>query len=169
MSTKTKKPTDKQKAEKRMELVSAPGNTDQLAMSAMFSKGKALNKGMTIKSRSPLLKPDLFPVGEIMTGIVKKLITCVAGKNDDGTDKAGCLIEIVPSLDTVGYAIPAVATLMSALEITHVRGSGKEAVFSTPYLNHTVQIEKMAERIPSKKGQAAWMFLVAVSDEPVTV
>ena len=36
-----------------------------------------------------------------------------AGQGDDGKDKAGCLIEIVPSLDAIGYAIPAVATTPS--------------------------------------------------------
>jgi hypothetical protein len=166
--TNTASKPEKAKATKRLELVENTGGTDALVNTAMFRAGGGLDEGMTIKSRSPMLKPDKFPVGQLMTGIIKRLITCIVGQGDAGEDKAGCLVEIVPTLDTVGYAIPAVATISSALDITST-GKGKDAVFETPYLNHRVQLEKMAERSPSKKGQAAWVFLVAVSDKPVIV
>jgi hypothetical protein len=121
---------------------------------------------MRILSMSPMIKPDVFPTGKVLSGIFKGCITVIAGKNQDKSDKAGCLIEIVPSLDTLGYSIPAVATIMRALQITSI-GEGHESKFTSPYINHLVQIRKMPEKIPSKQGQDAWHFLVAVSQSPV--
>lgn len=154
-------------AKQKMELVANPGGAS--AALALFRDNKSgVSAGLKVKSRSPMLKPAQFPTGRILGGILKRLIRCVAGKNDDGSDKYGCLIEIVPDLNAVGVAIPATATLMGPLEITQ-HGTGLSTEFKTPYINHQVEIEKLEDKIPSKKGQDAWSFLVAIGEEPVKV
>lgn len=164
MSNKSKKSTSE-----KMALVAQPHGGASTAMSLFKEAGAGVSEGMKVKSRSPMLKPADFPVGRILGGTIKRLIRCVAqaGKTAAGT-KYGCLIEIVPDLNTVGVAIPATATLTSALEITE-SGSGESTEFKCPFIGHRVEIEKLEAKIPSKKGQDAWNFLVAVSEKPVTM
>ena len=151
----------------KMELVANPEGV--AAALAMFRRNTdGVSPGLKVKSRSPMLKPSQFPEGRILSGIVKRLIRCVSGKNEDGSDKYGCLIEIVPEMNSVGVAIPATATLSGPLEITQ-KGAGASTEFSTPYIGHTIEIEKLPDKIPSKKGQSAWSFLVALSEKPVIV
>jgi hypothetical protein len=151
-------------AKQRLELVKNDGGSQ--GMSAMFKSSGGLSPGMKVKSRSPLLKPDKFPENQLLSGIFKRIITAHVGKGDDGEDKAGALIEIVPDMNAVGITIPAVATIATALELTHT-GEGRETVFHSPFLGHRLEIQKLPERIPSRKGQAAWNFLVAISEEAV--
>jgi hypothetical protein len=156
-------------AKEKMELVRNPGGA--LAAQALFRDNKTgVTKGLKVRSRSPLLKPAVFPVGRILSGIFKRTIVCIAGKGEKGRDKLGCLIEIVPDLNSVGVAIPATATLVGPLEITQEGDGTKEGTkFLSPYIGHMVEIEKLDDKIPSKKGQDAWNFLVAISDEKATV
>ncbi len=150
----------------KMELVANPNGAN--AALALFRDARSgVSKGLRVKSRSPLLKPAQFPTGRILSGIIKRLITCKVGVGEKkGSIKYGCLIEIVPDLNSVGVAIPATATLMSPLEITQ-HGEGDATEFQTPYINHTVEIEKLEDKIPSQKGQSAWNFLVAISEEAI--
>lgn len=152
----------KTKPRPRLEMVPATDLPDNSSLKAMFKTG--LSSGMKVKSRSPMLKPDKFPTGQILSGIIKRLITCEAHRDKDKV-KSGCLIEIVPEWNAVGVAIPAVTTIMTALEITSDGDNGMATIYSTPYIGHRVEIEKLPERLPSKQGNAAWNFLVAVSEE----
>lgn len=116
-------------------------------------------KGFVVKSRSPMLKPALIPTGKIIRGIFTKLITCVSALEKDGTKKPGNLIEIVKEGNQIGVAIPLTAVLANALEVT---GKGDEA--ESKWLGHEIAIERLADKIPSKQGQDAWNFIVAIKE-----
>jgi hypothetical protein len=74
--------------------------------------------------------------------------------------KYGNLIEIVPQGATVGAAVPTVATIKTALEIT---GEGDDAV--CPFIGYEVVLERLDGRIPSKRGNDAWNFIVALGEK----
>lgn len=112
-----------------------------------------------VVSMAPMIKPAAFPVGVVLVGKFAKIFATKPGKNDDGSDKTGEGVEIMPDGAKVGIALPAVAVLKRALEIT---GSGDNA--TSPLLGKTVAIQKLAEKIPSKKGNSAWNFIVEIHD-----
>jgi hypothetical protein len=120
-----------------------------------------------VKSRSPMIKPAAFPIGQQLRGVIKRLITCevqpavAASKGKEAVPaKYGNLIEIVPQGATVGAAVPTVATIKMALEIT---GEGDSA--ECPYIGYEVIIERLDSRIPSKRGNDAWNFVVALGEK----
>jgi len=125
----------------------------------LSTKGFIVKEGFIVKSRSPMIKPAALKKGDAITGVFTKIITCVAGKNDDGTDKPGNLIELVPRGAQVGVAFPVTAVIRGALDIT---GVGDKA--ESPHLGKEVIIQALGEenKIPSKKGQDAWNFIVAI-------
>lgn len=121
-------------------------------------------EGVTVKSMSPMLKPINWPKidgqNAVLVGVFTK--TFATGDFKEGTGKneitkKGTGVEIVPQGAPVGIGLPVTTTLRTGLDIT---GDGKEA--TSPYLGRTVEIELMPERIKSKKGQAAWHFLIAI-------
>ena len=162
MSTKNKK-TVKSPAQK-MALVKADGFTKNIveAGTGMFTEsGEGFGEDMEIKSRAPWIKPLNFPVGKLLTGVLKGIGTRQSNQPDG---RPWCMLEIVPLSGGIGVAITATATITEALQITY-----KNGVYETPFLGHKVSIEKLADKIPSKKGNDAWHFLVAVSRNPVSL
>lgn len=115
--------------------------------------------GAKVVSMAPMLKPSAFPVGVVLVGKFAKIFATKPGKNDDGSDKTGEGFEIMPEGAKVGIALPAVAVLKRALEIT---GSGDAA--TSPHLGKTVAIQKLADKIPSRKGNSAWNFIVEIHE-----
>jgi len=115
--------------------------------------------GFTIKTRSPLIKPDKFPLDKVLKGVFTKLVPCICGKMEDGKDKWGNLIEIVPVGAKVGVALAATAVLRGALDIT---GVGEEA--DSIHIGKVVAIQRLPEKLPSKKGNDAWNFIVGIQD-----
>lgn len=117
-------------------------------------------KGAVVKSMSPMLKPALWPKidgqNAVLVGVFTKCFPTAEFKEGKET-KTGTGVEIVPAGAPVGVALPVTATLRTGLEIT---GDGEKA--TSPHLGRTVEIELLAERIKSKKGQAAWHFVVAI-------
>lgn len=124
-------------------------------------------EGVIIKSMSPMLKPTNWPKidgqNAVLVGIFTKTFDSgdfVEGSGEDKKSKKGTGVEIVPVGRPVGVALPVTATLRTGLDLT---GDGKNAV--SPYLGRLVEIELLPEKIPSKKGQAAWHFTVAIHPE----
>lgn len=122
------------------------------------AKDFQMPEGAEIKVMSPMIRPVDFPVGKVLVGVFTKIFQTTPGKNEDGTDKKGFGVEIVPEGAQVGIALAAVATLKGALNIT---GTSMEDVKS-PYLGRTIAVQRSANRLPSKKGNDAWHFLVAI-------
>lgn len=118
-------------------------------------------EGAIVKVMSPLMRPKDFPVGKVLVGKFAKLFDTNPGENEDGTKKIGEGLEIIPPGSDIGIALPAVATLKTALEIT--RAPGQPAV--SPYVGRIISVQKMENRIPSKKGNDAWHFIVAIHPE----
>jgi hypothetical protein len=136
---------------------------------AAFVARSTLKKveGVIVKSMSPLLKPANWPkidgqnavlVGVFTKIFVTKSFTEGSGKN--AVQKDGIGVEIVPVGAPAGIALPVTATLKTGLDIT---GEGKEA--QSPYLGRIVEVELLADKIPSKKGNSAWHFLVGIHPE----
>lgn len=120
--------------------------------------------GVIVKSMSPMLKPAAWPVidgkNAVLVGVFTKTFNTAEFSEGTGKDKktkVGTGIEVVPEGAPVGVALPVTATLRTGLEIT---GDGAEA--KSPHLGCVVEIELLPERIKSKKGQAAWHFVVAI-------
>lgn len=113
--------------------------------------------GVIVKSMSPMIKLEKFPVGKVLVGVFTKCFKAGEFKNEDGTMRPGTGIEIVPKGAPVGIAIPLAATLRTGLEVV---GTGNEA--KSQYFGREVAIKKMPDRIPSKKGQDAWNFIVLI-------
>jgi hypothetical protein len=112
-------------------------------------------EGIIVKSMSPMIKPADFPVGRVFVGKFTKMF-----ETSPDNKKKGEGIEIVPHGAPMGIAVPAVATIRQGLEIT---GTGTEA--KSPYIGRTISIQKMEKRIASKKGQAAWHFIIGIYPE----
>lgn len=136
--------------------LAAPGEFATLAGFVPAEKYVSPSNAKVV-SMAPMLKPQQFPVGVVLVGKFAKIFATKPGKNEDGSDKTGEGFEIMPEGAKVGVALPAVAVLKRALEIT---GSGDAA--TSPHLGKTVAIQKLAEKIPSKKGNAAWNFIVEI-------
>lgn len=122
-------------------------------------------EGVIVKSMSPMLKainwPKIDGENAVLVGVFTKVFQCGEFKGDKKeSPRVGTGIEIVPALAQVGVAIPVTATLRTGLEI---KGDGDDA--TSPYLGRTVEIELLPERIKSKKGQAAWHFIVGIHPE----
>lgn len=113
--------------------------------------------GVIVKSMSPMIKLEKFPVGKVLVGVFTKCFKAGEFKNEDGSMRPGTGIEIVPKGAPVGIAIPLAATLRTGLEVV---GTGNEA--KSQYFGREVAIKKMPDRIPSKKGQDAWNFIVLI-------
>lgn len=133
------------------------------AMSAFVSRSEAnISDEAEVKSMSPMMKPDKWPAGKILTGRLKKFFTCGEFKDSNGNLKIGTGVEIVPEGAKVGVALALVATLRMGLEVT---GDGKEA--TSDYIGRIVHVELLPDRLPSKRGQDAWHYLVAIEPEGV--
>jgi hypothetical protein len=159
---KQNKTKEVKKADKRLALVKNEGGTATLA--GMFQKGEAFeSSGFIVKSRSPMLKPGDIPTDMVVVGVLRKLIVCNSGVGEDQKQKRGVLIELVPQGAQVGAAIPATAVIQGALDM---QGVGTENP-TCPYLGHEIAIRRLEEKIPSKKGNNAWNFIVAISSEKV--
>lgn len=115
----------------------------------------SLPEGAEINSMSPLVRPSEFPVGRVLVGKFTKIF-----ETNPTPKKKGEGIEIVPNGSRVGIALPAVATLRTALKI---EGEGKSA--TSEYIGRTIAVQLLPNKIPSKKGQDAWHFLVAIYPE----
>jgi hypothetical protein len=150
----------KNKSNKKVELVKAEGNTAEIASSFLQPANKLDASRFIIKSRSPLIKPGQLPLGQVAVGVLVGFISCEAGKDEKGEPKPGTLIEFRPKGAKVGFCLPAVATLAGALEM---KGVGKEA--TSPYIGHEIAIQRLEEKIPSKRGNSAWNFIVAISED----
>ncbi len=158
MSTKNKKQSEKSKASSRMELVKNEGGISKL----FRSTGSIDRKNYVIKSRPPTIKPADFPIGQALVGILWS-VNRVEGKPDkDGTSKPWAKIVIKGSPTDLGVELTATAVLRSALEIT-LADDGAHS----PYLHHEVTIERLADKLYSKKGNDAWNFIVGISEKPV--
>jgi hypothetical protein len=116
-------------------------------------------KDVVVKSMSPMLKPAQWPAGAVLVGKFVRLFETHPGNNEDGTPKLGEGIEIVPEGSPVGVSLPAVAVLRTALEIS---GKGKEA--TSPFIGRIIEVELLG-KVPSKKGNDAWNFLVSIHPE----
>lgn len=112
-----------------------------------------------VKTMAPMIKPKDFPVGKVLVGRFKSIFETKPGKAEDGTDKLGEGIEIVPDGAQLGVAIPAGAVIRRALEI-----EGRGAAATSKFLGKTIAVQKLAEKIPSKKGNDAWNFVIAILD-----
>lgn len=155
MSKKTKSASDK------IELVKNQGSQ---SITSMFGKNADMG-GMVLRSRAPLIKPSKWPAGQQLVGFITgvKAVERLDGKKVSSWG----LIEISPDGKAVGVAIPATGTITQALEITcDDEKKGAEAVYSCPFIGHKVVIELLPDKIPSKKGNDAWNFVVAVSEKP---
>lgn len=120
-------------------------------------KEAVLPKGVIIKSFAPLIKPINWPKGKDgvnmrLVGKFVKIFTTQASKT-----KTGLGIEIVPDGAPVGVALPVTATLRTGLAI-----SGEAENAKSEYMGRYVAIELLDEKLPSKKGQSAWNFVVAI-------
>ena len=165
MSTKIQKGA--KGASSRMELVKAEGNTASLAASSVFMEGIDANQ-LIVKSRSPMIKPGDMPLGKAATGVLKRLISCTVQEEDTKKKlpkKYGCLIELVPVGRQVGAAIPATAVIANALEIVDADSENPKS----PFIGHLVAIQRLPDKLPSKRGNDAWNFIIAVSPEPVKI
>ena len=129
-------------------------------MEAFQSENFQLPEGVEIKALSPMIKPIDFPVGRILVGKLTRIFETKPGQNEDGSAKKGEGLEIIPHGAKVGVSLPATAVLRTALDIT---GKGGEA--KPPYLGRYLAIQKTANKIPSKKGNDAWNFMVAIYPE----
>lgn len=151
MASKKKKPVPGSVAS-----LTVPGENAQVSIASMSAFQSADDykapQGAIVKSMSPLLKPANFPLGKVLVGVFTKIF-----ETRPAEGKVGEGVEIVPAGSPVGIALPVVATLRTGLELT---GAGKQA--SSPHLGSTVAIKLMPERIPSKKGQDAWNFVVII-------
>lgn len=137
---------------------SAPGMlaTNELPQGFVDLAAFQAPAGILVKSMSPLIKPGDFPVGKVFVGKFTKLF-----ETNPSAKKKGEGLEIVPEGAPMGIAVPCVATIRQGLEIT---GEGKDA--KSPFLGRTISIQRMEKRIASKKGQAAWHFIIGIF--PVT-
>lgn len=124
-------------------------------------------EGVIVKSMSPMLKPINWPVidgkNAVLVGVFTKCFKSgefTEGTGKNAVKKNGTGVEIVPAGRPVGAALPLTATLRTGLDVT---GDGAEAV--SPFFGRTVEIELLPEKIPSKKGNAAWHFTVAIYPE----
>lgn len=136
------------------------------------SQVKATGK-VIVKSMSPILKPINWPKIDgqnvVVVGIFTKVVPLsefTEGQGKDEKTRQGYGVEIVPEGAPVGIVLPLVATLKTGLDITldDATRSGTSMA-----LGKTVEIELLPERIPSKKGQAAWHFIVAIHDQAPTL
>lgn len=154
--------------QKRVEQDTLPGTETALDMVAIDSNmglmagfvpnaGFEMPSGTIIKSLSPLIKPAEFPTGIKLVGKFTRLFTTHATK-----EKLGAGIEIIPHGMPVGIAIPATRTLQIALEIDDAELGDKA---KSPYIGRYIIVEKLPNKIPSKQGQDAWNFLVAILPE----
>jgi len=116
-----------------------------------------LPEGVEIKALSPMIKPLDFPVGRVLVGKLTRLFETKPGTAEDGSAKKGEGLEIIPPGAKIGVSIPATAVLRVALDIT---GKGAEA--KCPYIGRFIAVQKAAEKLPSKKGNDAWNFMVAI-------
>lgn len=117
-------------------------------------------EGTVVASMSPMIKPGDFPAGRRLLGKFSKLF-----KTKPADDKDGAGIEITPDGAPVGIAIAAVTTIARALKIEQKNGEEPTSV----YLGRYIVIERMEKKIPSKRGQDAWNFLVAILPEGFTM
>jgi hypothetical protein len=69
-------------------------------------------------------------------------------------------VEIIPVGAKVGVSLPLVATLKMGLQVGVVDGEPVSAL-----LGKVVHIQLLPEKLPSKKGQAAWNYLVGYEEE----
>ncbi len=112
-------------------------------------------EGMIVRSMAPMIKPADWPVGKVLVGKFTKIF-----ETNPTAKKKGEGIEIMPKGASVGVAVPAVATIRQGLEM---QGNGAEA--TSEYLGRYIAIKKLEARLPSKKGQAAWHFVIAIYPE----
>lgn len=115
--------------------------------------------GAVVKTMAQMVKPRDFPVGKVLVGKFVKIFETRPGKDESGNDKLGEGIEIVPDGAQIGVALPAGAIIRRALEI-----EGKGAAATSKYLGKTIAVQKLPDKIPSKKGNDAWNFVIAILD-----
>ena len=168
------------KGNKKIVLAPADGETKAAAERMETIKGNASIASMfqsaahvdpnkyIIKSRSPLIKPHQMPEGQALIGVLQRFIGVEVGSGKD--KRVGTLAEFKPQGSAIGYAIPLTAVLRGALEVTgdgagETTGDSGEA--KSPFIGHEVVIQRMADKIPSKKGNDAWNFIVAISPERI--
>jgi hypothetical protein len=134
------------------------------AASAFVSrKSLAPVEGVIVKTMSPMLKPANWPqvdgenavlVGRMTkffkTGEFKRMV----GKKEEIVVGTG--VEIIPEGAPVGVSLPVTATLRTGLAVD---GDGADA--KSEFLGRIVEVELLG-KVPSKKGQDAWNFLVAI-------
>lgn len=142
----------------REDLNNSTASGGVLALGGFVPAGQFVKpEGAITKTMSPMVKPKDFPAGAVYTGVFARIFKTNPGLGDDGQQKEGEGVEIIPAGADIGISLPCVATLKTALGI---QGKGESA--TSEYLGRTVAIQKMEQRIPSKKGQAAWHFIVSI-------
>lgn len=117
-----------------------------------------------VKSMSPMLKPTAWPMDGnspmVLVGKLTKFFACgefkrkVKGGKTETIVGTGC--EIVPEGSPVGVALAVTAILRTGLGVV---GDGEKA--TSEFLGRVVEVELLG-RVPSKKGQDAWNYVVAI-------
>jgi hypothetical protein len=116
-------------------------------------------EGMEIRSLPMLVKPATLPDGAMVTGTFDSI--CTLPLPDGGFSRA-----IVLSNGNVKIAVPATAVIARALGLPEIGKDAKleaaQAACTSPDLGKVIAIQKTGRKLPSKKGQDAWEFIVAV-------
>lgn len=112
-----------------------------------------------VVSMSPMLKPNNWPKDAegknlVLVGVFTKIFETTPAKK-----KVGFGIEVVPEGAPHGVAIPGTALIRSGLEIS---GEGKGA--TSPHLDKVIEVWLGEDPLPSKKGQAAWHFMIQIHE-----
>jgi hypothetical protein len=131
------------------------------AINRFFKKASEVNReGFEVKSRPPTIKPVDFSPGMVLEGVLVGVHGIPATKKGDG--KPWCKIHIKPEGDRIGVEMAAGALLRSALEINAEDAEGA----TSPFIGHLVTIELGDPvKLPSKKGNDAWNFIVGISPD----
>lgn len=158
MSKPVKKIVKTQK--EKMQLVR--GNALESAESPALMDADSMDTGeYTVISRSPMIRPGQLPLNKVLKGRLKRFITCTARPaTKDEPAKLGTMMEIVPDGSQVGVALACTAILCGALRI---QGVGETA--TSEFMGKNIAIRRLEEKAPSKKGQDAWNFIVAVDEK----
>lgn len=155
--------SSKSKAKGRMELVKNEGGAS--ALSKMFKKREDINrKGFNVRSRPPTIKPTDFSPGMVLEGVLKSVERIEGTAHRKGESvKPWVKIHIVPEGEDIGVSMAAGAMIAQALDI-EIGDDGAEC----PFIGHLITVELGDPiKLPSKKGNEAWNFVVAVSPDKV--
>lgn len=117
-----------------------------------------------IRSFSPLIKLKTYPTGKWINVRVKGLFNIPPKK---AGQKDGCGVDLVPIGRDQGFALPGVATLKMALQISGDAATG----WKSPYLGRNISLRLNANKIPSnEEGKTdSWNFSVAILPKVPTV